>query len=125
MYNRVSRGLWGEVVPLLLVCCFLLILEGRTGALVLPHPLNLSYAGSKCHSPGLCLSRHAKPCERVMLTRHHWANNLLEVGYWPGQMMFLSKPNGHVFETRATHLVGETWLWSGMEREELRHATSP
>ena len=60
-----------------------------------------------------------------MLTRHHWAQNLLEVGYRPGRMRFLSKLNGHVFETRATHLVGETRLWSGMERDALRHASSP
>ena len=28
-------------------------------------------------------------------------------------------------ETRATHLFGETRLWSGMERDGLRHASSP
>ena len=32
--------------------------------------------------------------------------------------------NGHVFTTKAVHLVGGTRLWSGMERVGHRHATS-
>ena len=28
-------------------------------------------------------------------------------------------------DTRASHLAGGFWLWSGMERDEFRHATLP
>ena len=94
-------------------------------SLVLVHPLNLSRADSKRHTPGPRLSRRAKPRERVMLTRHHWAYDLHDAGYRPGRMKFPQELNGCVFKTKASHLGGGYQLLFGMERDGLRHATLP
>ena len=74
---------------------------------------------------GLPLSRRAKPREGVMLTRHYWANDLHDAGYLPRRMKFPQELNGYVFKTKASHLIGGHRLWSGMERDGLRHATLP
>ena len=60
-----------------------------------------------------------------MLTRHHWAKNLHDAGYWPRWMKFPQELYGYVFKTKASHLDGGHRLWSGMERDGLRHATLP
>ena len=60
-----------------------------------------------------------------MLTRHHWSNGLHDAGYLPRRMKFLQELNGYVFKTKASHLDGGHWLWSGMERDGLRLATLP
>ena len=65
----------------------------------------------------------AKPRERVMLTRHHWVKNLHDAGYRPRWMKFPQELNGYLFKTKASHLDGGHRLWSGMERDGLRHAT--
>ena len=59
-----------------------------------------------------------------MLTRHHWAKDLLDAGHRPGRKRSQSNYNDHVFATKASHLDGGHRLWSGMERDGLRHATS-
>ena len=99
--------------------------KGGQASLVLIHPLNLSRASSKRHSPGPRLSRRAEPREGVMLTRHHWANDLHDAGYRPRRMKFPQELNGYVFKTKAGHLDGGHRLWSDMERDGLRHATLP
>ena len=58
-----------------------------------------------------------------MLTRHHWAKILSDAGY--RRMKFSQELSGYVFKTKASHLDGGHRLWSGMERDELRHATLP
>ena len=60
-----------------------------------------------------------------MLTRHHWANDLHNAGYWPRRMKFPQELNGYVFKTKASHLDERHRLWSGMERDGLCHATLP
>ena len=40
-------------------------------------------------------------------------------------MKFPQELNGYVFKTKANHLDGGLRLWSGMERDGLRHATLP
>ena len=40
-------------------------------------------------------------------------------------MEFPQELNGYVFKTKASHLDGGHRLWSGMERDWLRHATLP
>ena len=60
-----------------------------------------------------------------MLTQHHWVNDFHDAGYWPRRMKFPQELNGNVFKTKASHLDGGHWLWSGMEGDELRHATLP
>ena len=60
-----------------------------------------------------------------MLTRHHWANDLHDAGYRPRRMKFPQDLKGFVFKTKASHLDGGHRLWSGMERDGLRHATLP
>ena len=40
-------------------------------------------------------------------------------------MKFPQEINGYVFKTKASHLDGGHRLWSGMERDGLRHATLP
>ena len=97
--------------------------KGGWASLVLIHLLNLSPAGSKRHTPGPRLSRHTKPCEGVMLTRHHWANDLHNAGYGPRRMKFPQELNGYMCKTKASHLDGGHQLWSGMERDGLHHAT--
>ena len=89
--------------------------EGGRASLVLIHPLNLSCAGSKRHTPEPRLSRRAKPREGVMLRR----------GYQSRLMKFLKEINGYVFKTKASHLDGGHQLRSGKERDGLRHATLP
>ena len=99
--------------------------KGGRASAVLNHPLNLSRAGSKRHTPGPRLSRLAKPCEWVMLTRLHWAKNLHDACYRPRRMKFPQELNSYVFKTKANHLDGGHRLWSGMERDGLRHETLP
>ena len=53
---------------------------------------------------------------------HHWANDLHDAGYQPRRMKFLQEFNGYVFKTKTSHLNGGHRLWSGMERDGLRHA---
>ena len=60
-----------------------------------------------------------------MLTRHHWANGLRDAGYRPRRMKSLKELNGYEFKTKASHLDGGHRLWSGMERDGLRHITLP
>ena len=60
-----------------------------------------------------------------MLTRHHWAKNLHDAGYRPRRMKFPQELNGYVFNPKESHLDGGHRLWSGMERDGLRHATLP
>ena len=60
-----------------------------------------------------------------MLTRHHWANDLHDAGYRPRRMKFPQELNGYVFKTKASHPDGGHQLWSGMEKDGLRHATLP
>ena len=66
-----------------------------------------------------------------MLTRRHWATNLHDAGYRPRRMKLPHKANevpsrnGFVLKTKASHLDGGHRLWSGMERDELRHVTLP
>ena len=50
-----------------------------------------------------------------MLTRLHWANDH-DAGYRARRMKF---------KTKASHPDGGHRLWSGMERDGLRHATLP
>ena len=40
-------------------------------------------------------------------------------------MKFPQELNGYVFKTKASPLDGGHWLWSGMERDGLCHATLP
>ena len=40
-------------------------------------------------------------------------------------MKFPQELNGYVFKTKASHLDGGHHVWSGMERDGLRHATLP
>ena len=40
-------------------------------------------------------------------------------------MKFPQQLNGYVFKTKASHLDGGHRLWSGIERDGLRHATLP
>ena len=119
-----------EVVILVAGCCTLLggcllhsTWKGRRASLVLIHHLNLSCAGSKCHTPGPHLSRRAKLGEGVVLTRHHWAKNLHDAGYQPRQTTFPQELNGFVFKTKASHLHRGHRLWSGMEKDGPCHAT--
>ena len=58
-----------------------------------------------------------------MFTRHHWANDLHQAGYWPRWVKSPNELNGYVFKTKASHLDGGHRLWSGMEGDGLRHAT--
>ena len=60
-----------------------------------------------------------------MLSRHHWANDLHDAGYWLRRMKFPRELIGFVFKTKASHLDGGHRLWSGMERDGLPHATLP
>ena len=69
-------------------------------------------------------SWRTKPCEGVVLTRHHWAKDLLDAGHRPGRKSSQTNYNDLVFATKASHLDGGHRLWSGMERDGLRHATS-
>ena len=46
-------------------------------------------------------------------------------GYRPRRMKFPQELNGYVLKTKASHLDGGHRLWSGMERDGLRHATLP
>ena len=57
-----------------------------------------------------------------MLTRNHWANDLFDAGHRPRRMKFPQELSGYVFKTKASHLDGGHRLWSGMERDGLRHA---
>ena len=41
-----------------------------------------------------------------MVTRHHWANDLLDADYRPRRMKFPQELNGYVFKTKASHLDG-------------------
>ena len=50
---------------------------------------------------------------------------LRSTGHRPRQMKFPQELNGYVFKTKARHLNGRHRLWSGMERDGLRHATLP
>ena len=52
-------------------------------------------------------------------------NDLHDAGYRPRRMKFPQELNGYVFKTKASHLDGGHRLWSGMERDGLRHATLP
>ena len=99
--------------------------EGERASLVLIHPLNLSRAGSKHDTPGPRLSTRAKQCEGVMFTRHQRANGLHDAGYRPRRTKFPQELNGYMFKIKASHLDGGHRLWSGMERDGLRHATLP
>ena len=89
---------------------------GWTGIIGL-HPSSKSLTcGSK---------RHAPACEGVLLTRHHWAKDLLDAGHRPGRKSSQTNYNDLVFATKASHLDGGHRLWSsGMERDGLRQATS-
>ena len=58
-----------------------------------------------------------------MLTWHHWAKNLHDAGYRPRRMKFPQELNGYVFKTKASHPDGGHRLWSGVERNGLRHST--
>ena len=40
-------------------------------------------------------------------------------------MKFPQELNGYMLKTKASHLDGGHHLWSGMERDGLRHATLP
>ena len=111
-------GLWIEVVPL-----------GGRASLVLIHPLNLSRAGSKRHTPGLPSQQACyKPREGVMLTRHHWVKNLHDAGCWPRRMKFPQELNGYVFKTKVSHLdrglCGLAWRGMGSAMRHCpRHTT--
>ena len=111
----VGGGLRIEVVPLVFAVWLLhSTWKGGQASLVIIHPLNLSRAGSKRHTPGPRLSRRAKPREGAMLTRHHCANNLHDAGYWPRRMKFSQELNGYVFKTKASHLDGgPAVVWHG------------
>ena len=54
-----------------------------------------------------------------------WTNDLHGAGYRPRRLKFPQELNGYVFKTKAGHLDGGHRLWSGMERDGLRHATLP
>ena len=60
-----------------------------------------------------------------MLTWHHWAKNLHDAGYWPRRMKFPQELNSYVLKTKVSHPDGGKWLWSGIERDGLRHVTLP
>ena len=115
------RGLWIVVVPLVSGCCTLLgRVDWHHWSSSIPKSLT---CWLQAPTPGPRLSRRAKPREGVMLTRHHWANNLQDAGYRPRQMKFLQELNIYVFKTKASHLDGGHRLWSGMERDGLLHVT--
>ena len=60
-----------------------------------------------------------------MLTRRPRVNDFHNASYRPRRMKFPQELNGYVFKTKASHLDGGHRLWSGMERDGLRHATLP
>ena len=117
-------GLWIEVV--LLVCLTAaLYLEGWIG-ITGPHPsLKSLTCWLQGQRPTAALQQACSTTWGVMLTRHHWANDLHDAGYWPRCMKFPQALNGYVFRTKASHLDGGHRLWPGMERDGLRHATLP
>ena len=123
VYSVCCQG--DQQVPLVSVWLLHSTWKGGRASLIIIHPVNLSHTGSKRHTPGPRLSRRAKPREGVMLTRHHWTKNLHDAGYRPRRMKFPQELNGYVFKTKASHLDGGHRLWSGMERDGLRHATLP
>ena len=103
-----------------MACCTF----GWTGIIGL-HPSYKSLTcGSKRHAPANRFSWRTKPYEGVVLTRHHWAKDLLDAGHRPGRKSSQTNYNDLVFATKASHLDGGHRLWSGMERDGLRHATS-
>ena len=109
LMHRGYRGLWVGVLPLM---------SGR-------HPSSKSLTcGSKRHAQANRFSWRAKPCEGVVLTRHHWAKDLLDAGHRPGRKNSQTSYNDQVFATKASHLDGGHRLWSDMERDGLCHATS-
>ena len=55
----------------------------------------------------------------MVLTRHHWANDLLDEGHRPGQRCSKMNYNDHVFVIKTSHLTGGYRLRSGMERDGL------
>ena len=117
------RGLWIEVVCWWLAAA--LYLEGWTG-IAGPHPSPKSLTcWFQVPHPGPLLSRRAKPREGVMLTRQHWANGLHDAGYRQMCMKFPQELICYVFKTKFSHLDGGHRLWSGMERDGLRHTTLP
>ena len=97
--------------------------------MVLIHPRNLSRIDSKHHTLGPRLSRCAKLSwgggGRGGFTLHHWVKNLHDAAFRPRRMKFPRELNGYVFKTKASHLDGGHRLWSGMERDGLRHTTLP
>ena len=57
-------------------------------------------------APANRFSWRTKPYEGVVLTRHHWAKDLLDRGHRPGRKSSQTNYNDHVFATKASHLDG-------------------
>ena len=59
----------------------------------------------------------------MVLTQHHWANDLLNAGHRPGRRCSKMNHNNHVFVIKVSHLTGGYRLRSGMERDGLHHVS--